>query len=198
MELEAPRFAVCAVAAAPWAMPAVTAEQPLDFATVYDRNWKNVARWVRALGGPDADLDDLTQDVFLVVRRKLDAFDGRNLSGWLYRIAARTVSDHRRRAWFRKLFLRPREVILDEIAEEGPSPERTLERAEARRALHKLLRRMSDKRRTALVLYEIEGYSSDEIAALEGIPVATVRTRLHHARKEFLVLLSKHDRTGRP
>ena len=45
---------------------------------------------------------------------------------------------------------------------------------------------MSEKRRTALILSEIEGYSGEEIARLQGIPVATVRTRLFHARREFL------------
>ena len=71
------------------------------FEQVYVQWFHEVSRWARAFGGLDADLDDLTQEVFLVVRRKLPEFDGRNLSGWLYRIAQRTVRDYRRRAWFR-------------------------------------------------------------------------------------------------
>ena len=61
-----------------------------SFEEIYAKWFHEVSRWVRAFGGLDADLDDLTQEVFLVVRRKLSAFDGRNLSGWLYRIAQRT------------------------------------------------------------------------------------------------------------
>ena len=55
---------------------------------------------------------------------------------------------------------------------------------------------MSDVRRTAFVLFEIEGYSGEEIAELEQIPLATVYTRLHHARKDFLRLTA--EITGEP
>src|SRR6267378_8592672 len=75
----------------------------LTFEQVYSSSFNDVARWIRALGGLPADVEDLTQEVFLVVRRKLSGFDGRNLRGWLYRIAQRTVRDYRRRAWFRSL-----------------------------------------------------------------------------------------------
>ena len=61
-------------------------------------------------------------------------------------------------------------------------------KAGAARTLYRLLDRLSDKRRRVLVLAEIEGLSGDEIAALENIPAATARTRLHHARRDFLQL----------
>jgi RNA polymerase sigma-70 factor (ECF subfamily) len=159
--------------------------QVSDFSSIYDEWFAEVARWVRALGGPEADLEDLTQDVFVVVQRTLPGFDGRNLPGWLYRITRRAVRDHRRKAWFRNLFLRPREVALEELAEAGPSPAELYERREAERRLFQLLEGMSEKRRSTFVLFEIEGYSGEEIAALENVPVATVWTRLHHARKEL-------------
>jgi RNA polymerase sigma-70 factor (ECF subfamily) len=61
-----------------------------------------------------------------------------------------------------------------------------MERREAERMLERVLGRMSKKRRVAFSLYEIEGCSGQEIAALLDVPVATVWTRLYHARKEFL------------
>ena len=61
---------------------------------------------------PGSDTEDLAQEIFLVVRRKLDRFDGGNLAGWLYRITQLTVRDHRRRAWFKNLILRRRDVDL--------------------------------------------------------------------------------------
>jgi RNA polymerase sigma-70 factor (ECF subfamily) len=163
-----------------------------DFNTIYERWFHEVSRWIRAFGGPEADLDDLAQEVFLVARRKLGDFDGQNLPGWLYRIAANTVSDHRRRAWFRNLLRRRRDTEwddLDALEEPRLNPLQSLEQREAQRTVHRLLARMSEKRRTAFVLFEIEGYSGEEIAALQGIPVATVWTRLHHARKEFLAMV---------
>jgi DNA-directed RNA polymerase specialized sigma24 family protein len=49
---------------------------------------------------------------------------------------------------------------------------------------------MSDKRRETLVLFEVEGYSGQEIAALQGVPVKTVWTRLHHARKDLVAMVT--------
>lgn len=172
------------------------ASASLDFTDVYERWFDDVVRWVRALGAPTSDIEDLAQEVFIVVRRKLPEFDGRNLGGWLYGIALRTVSDHRRRAWWKNLFSRRREAPIAEMASPGLDPVRRLEQKEASERVHRLLARMSDKRRRAFVLFELEGYSGEEIAALEQVPVATVWTRLHHARKEFLARLEAEESAG--
>jgi RNA polymerase sigma-70 factor (ECF subfamily) len=177
------------------------AAPPLDFAEVYARWFGEVARWVRALGGPRADHDDLVQDVFVIVRRKLGGFDGGNLAGWLYRITARTVRDHRRAAWFRRLLRRRDDPGLDALAATGPGPAESLERREAQRALWRLLERVGEKQRGVFVLFEIEGYSGEEIAALLGIPVATVWTRLHKARAVLAALareITRQERTDAP
>ena len=165
----------------------------LTFEQIYAAHFDDAARWARALGGPDADLDDLAQEVFLVVEKKLAAFDGANLRGWLYAITARVVAAHRRRAWFRNIFMRPHQddEDLDAFASVTADPARVLEDKQRHRALYRLLGKMSDKRREALVLFEVEGYSGDEVAALVGVPVATVWTRLHHARKDFLRLVEE-------
>ena len=111
-----------------------TGAQGPTFEQVYVQWFHEVSRWARAFGGLDADLDDLTQEVFLVVRRKLPEFDGRNLSGWLYRIAQRTVRDYRRRAWFRALLPKKHEPTTDkEIS--PPDPAELAERHEAQRML---------------------------------------------------------------
>jgi RNA polymerase sigma-70 factor (ECF subfamily) len=164
---------------------------PLDFTRVYEAWFDPCLRWLRALGIPDADLEDVGQEVFVVVRRKLAAFDGDKLAAWLYRIAARTASDQRRRAWFRRLWTRGARIELDGIADAAAGPAELYERREAQRLLDRVLGRMSEKRRVAFALYEIEGYSGDEIAQLLDVPVATVWTRLHHARKEFLARVAE-------
>jgi RNA polymerase sigma-70 factor (ECF subfamily) len=169
-----------------------------DFSQIYETWFHEVARWARALGSPEADLEDLTQEVFIIVERTLSRFDGGNLPGWLYRITARQVRDHRRRAWFRNLFLRPRDVVLDELAQSGPTPAEAVERREQERQLFGLLEKLSARRRVAFVLFEIEGYSCEEIATLENVPVATVWTRLHHARKELASRLAELDGRRRP
>lgn len=167
-------------------------DAPPDFDAVYAEYFAHVARWMRAFGAPAGDADDLAQEVFLVVQRKLASFDGRNLAGWLYRITQRTVSDFRRRAWFRRFYRRSEEVP-DVIVSTAGSPYDALERRDAVAILERTLARMSRIRRTAFVLFEIEGYTAPEIAGLEGIPVNTVHTRLHHARQDFLRLLSQEE-----
>jgi RNA polymerase sigma-70 factor (ECF subfamily) len=173
----------------------------LSFERIYAERFSDVLRWVRALGGLDADLDDITQDVFLVVRRKLAEFDGKNINAWLYTIARRQVSDYRRRAWMRRIF---RGGAKDSNANESPifvqpgaDPSQMLERREMQTFLKQTLNKMSLAQRTAFVLFEIESFSGEEIAELEGIPLNTVWTRLHHARKRFFELIDQARAQGK-
>jgi RNA polymerase sigma-70 factor (ECF subfamily) len=167
-----------------------------SFADVYESWFNEVVRWIRAFGGPEADWHDLAQEVFLVVQRKLPTFRGESLPAWLYRITQRTVKDHRRRSWFRHLYLRPRNVILEDIQSAARNAEEQLLAKEDERLLFRLLERMSVKRRTAFILFEIEQYRCEEIAALEGVPIATIWTRLHHARKDYLAIVAAYQKKG--
>ncbi len=173
-------------------------EHEQAFIEIYERWFGDVVRWLRAFGAPQSEMEDWAQEVFLVVRAKVSTFDGRNVRAWLYKIAQQTASDHRRRSWFRNMFLRPRDVELDEIRDLHRGPAELLEDKQARRIVLHLLEKMSPKRRTAFVLFELEGYSGEEISALEGIPVATVWTRIHHAHKEFLRRLQELQTAERP
>lgn len=174
-----------------------------DFRAIYDAWFDEVSRWIRALGGPAADRDDIVQEVFLVVRRRLHSFDGGNTAGWLYRITRRKVRDFRRRAWVKHVFSRRRLDDPDLLAADGGGPAAALDQKERYRILFHLLDKMKDERRSAFVLFEIDGLSGEEIARIQGVPVNTVWTRLHHARKEFFALAAKYQRVqgridGRP
>jgi RNA polymerase sigma-70 factor (ECF subfamily) len=166
----------------------------LELRAIYDQWLREVLRWARALGAAESDLDDVAQEVFVVVQRKLATFDGGNLAGWLYRITARTVSDHRRRAWFRHLFRRRDGAAVDDLPSSSLSPVEALEGHEDRATVWRLVDRLSAKRRAAFVLFEIEGYTGEEIARLEGVPLATVWTRLHHARRDFCAMVEQLQR----
>jgi RNA polymerase sigma-70 factor (ECF subfamily) len=170
------------------------AEGRAQFRAVYDAWFDDVSRWIRALGGLEADRDDIVQEVFLVVRRRLKDFDGANLAGWLYRITSRQVRDFRRRAWVKHIFTRRRAEEPDVLPHAGASPAAALERKEEQRVLQMLLAKMAEARRTAFVLFEIEGLSGDEIARIQSIPLNTVWTRLHHARREFFALAAKYQK----
>jgi RNA polymerase sigma-70 factor, ECF subfamily len=156
-----------------------------DFNTVYANWFNDVARWIRALGAPASDHDDLIQEVFVVVYRRLHDFDGRNLAGWLYRIAAHQVRDFRRLRWIKNVFKRSIPVS-HRLASPSPTPVMALETRERQAALDAMLAQLSEPLRTTFVLFEIDGYTGEEIAAAHGVSINTVRARIHRARKKLL------------
>jgi RNA polymerase sigma-70 factor (ECF subfamily) len=167
-----------------------------DFASLYDAWFDDVLKWLRALGAPPADQEDLAQEVFLVVRRRLVDFDHQNVAGWLFRIASRQVLAHKRRKWWKAVLSRRPDLELDELPDGDAGPAVALEQKERRKILKDLLERLPEKRRTTFMLFELEGYSGDEIARLQNIPVATVWTRLHHARKDLFAVVETLRREG--
>jgi len=177
------------------------------FSDLYRRHFSDCRVWLRAMGAPASELDDLAQEVFVVVRRRLGEQPAGtvigNPRGWIYGIAFRTLSDQRRRPWWRLLLNRSADAP-EEARATAPGPLERLEAAEKARLCQALLARLPVKHASALVLFEVEGYSGQEIAALEGVPLQTVFTRLHHARKAFLALANREqkrrqrDERGRP
>ena len=105
------------------------------------------------------------------------------------------MRDYRRAAWFRNLLERKKlsdhEGTLLRLVEPSRDPAEQQELREAQETLRLILNRMREKHRTAFVLFELEGYTGEEIALLEGAPVSTVFTRLYHARKEFAAIISQ-------
>ena len=160
-------------------------EEPLSFEAFYRKWFFDVCRWARAMGGPQADVEDIAQEVFLVVKRKYEAFDGIHPRAWLYRITQRRVNDYRRRSWFRRT-VRPKFEFFSQIEDPRDGPLEVLGARENEKQLACVLEKMSVVRRTAFILYEFEGYSGEEIAQLEGVPAKTIHSRLGRARKDFL------------
>jgi RNA polymerase sigma-70 factor (ECF subfamily) len=169
-----------------------------QFRDIYERRFHDVVKWLYALGMPGSDTEDLAQEIFLVVRRQLHRFDGGNLAGWLYRITQLTARDHRRRTWFKNLILRRRNVDLARVEMPAAGPDVQYEDQQNRRRFQTLVAGMSEKLRTTFVLFEIEGYSGEEIAHIQDVPLGTVWTRLHLARKEFWKLLKKQRADEEP
>lgn len=146
---------------------------------VFDEHARYVWRVLRHLGVPDAELDDLCQEVFLVVHRQLPSFEGRSkLSTWLYGICVRTASDYRRRARVR-YERSSADAGSSLVAAVGLEPDA---RVGAKHELLRLLATLDDDKRTVLVLYEIEGLAMNEVAEIVGCPLQTAYSRLHAAR----------------
>ena len=154
------------------------------FAILIDR-YKEKAYWIAfGLTGHVEDSRDVAQEAFVRVYRALDRFDFRmGFYTWLYRIVVNLSIDHMRKS------SRIKAVDVDEVAggvgDPSDTPARSLERAELRDEVHRSLRRLPPKYREVMVLRDINGLSCKEIAAVVGASHATVRWRLHMARKMF-------------
>ncbi len=167
-----------------------------DFVSVYDGCYADVARWGRALGAPPADLADVVQEVFVVVHRRLPHFDGDNLIAWLYRITANQVRDYRRSMWIKHIFRRSVEVTSD-VASVNPTQLMVLETREKQRQLEALLSRLSAKIASTFILFEIEGYTAEEISEIQGISINNVRARIQRGRKTLMEALKSGKAEGR-
>jgi RNA polymerase sigma-70 factor (ECF subfamily) len=168
-----------------------------DFTAVYEACYSDVARWVRALGGPPSDLADIVQEVFVVVHRRLPDFDGENLIAWLYRITAHQVRDFRRMIWIKHIFRRSVQVS-SQVASVNPTQLMVLETREKQRLLEKLLWRLSESLRSTFILFEIEGYTAEEITVMQDLSMNTVRARIQRARKKMTGLLAVEASKGGP
>jgi RNA polymerase sigma-70 factor (ECF subfamily) len=161
---------------------------PLVLEDVYRAHFDFVHRKAARLGGPGIDAEDVAQEVFMVVARRLDTYDGTcEVTTWLYGITFNVVRGMRRR-------LRIRRLWESEAAEAPPPPLESIDRAEVRQAhriAYDILDRIGGKKREVFILAELEGLTSTEIAALVGASPDTVMSRLHYARKEFAERLAK-------
>ena len=159
---------------------------------VYRAHAAAVSRWVARLSGRDVEVEDIVQEVFLVVHKRLPTFRGESsLTTWLYAIVVRVVSDRRQaRRWRRWFGLRRARdgataAELENVHAAGRSPLELLEGAEAQRIVYRILDGLSEAHRTILILFEMQGLSGQEIAAITGTTPENVWLRLHRARKQF-------------
>ncbi len=167
--------------------PAPEASAPLTFASIYAEHAQTVARWAARLGGPAADAEDITQEVFLVVNRRLSDYRGESrVSTWLFGITAKVAANERRRRKLRHLWFRFVPAAVDRAPAPGDGALEQLERRERRVLFHRVLDGLAERHRRALVLFELEELSIDEIAELMELRPGNVRVLLHRARAAFL------------
>jgi RNA polymerase sigma-70 factor, ECF subfamily len=185
--------------APPAVTPPETVSTPADlvrpsFESVYRAHAKTVSRWAMRLLG-HGDVEDVVHDVFLVVKRRLPEFRGdAEMPTWLYEITVRVVQDSRRRArywsWVTGRGQKPSRGQMQgpfvPIAETPRDPQTLLEARERTRLLYRVLDELGEAHRTAFILFELEGFSGEQIAEITGTQVSTVWVRLSRARRKFL------------
>lgn len=153
------------------------------FEDVYATELPYVWHSLRRLGVRDAEREDLAHDVFMVVHRRLHTFDAsRPIRPWLFGIAFRVVSDHRRSA-------RVRREVLDDSpelrADAGPAPDAQRIADDKRRLLSAALDTLSLERRAVFVMFEMDEVPMSEIAEALSMPRNTCYSHLRRARREL-------------
>ena len=162
---------------------------------LYTRHAPAVARWASRLGGPNADVEDVVQEVFLTLHRSIGSFRGEaKVTTWLYRITENVVQHRRRKDRQRGWVGGSAEEVAGSLPSKENSPLEDAERRQASELVYRVLDDMSDKLRSALILFELEGMSGEEIAELTDTRLPTVWVRLHRAREEFLRRLQKIEK----
>lgn len=162
-------------------------------ARVYDAHHESVRAFARRLVGSAATAEDLVHDVFVALPRIARGFEGRSsLRSFILSVAVNHARNARR-ATARRL------SALERLHEEPKGRMETPEEHGERRRLAELLSRLLDElshdHRVAVVLCIIEERTSTEAAEIVGVPEATLRTRVFHARKKLREMLEKELRT---
>jgi RNA polymerase sigma-70 factor (ECF subfamily) len=162
------------------------------FERVFQEHAPYVWRVLRRLGVAEADADDVCQDVFIVVHRRLGTFRTGALRTWLYGICLRVASEHRRRPY------RRREVVVDAVPDAGMDApqEQEVERRRALERLDRALDLLDDDKRAVFVLFELEQLSMVEVAEAAGCPLQTAYSRLYAARKMVEAALAPAPKGG--
>jgi RNA polymerase sigma-70 factor (ECF subfamily) len=172
------------------AIPSARAGDLAAFEALMRRHERMVLVTALRLVGNMADAQDVSQEVFLRLYRNLDKVEEtRNLAGWLYRVTVNASHDVLRK--------RPAADPMEYAAHVpagGLDPQQSTSEAERRRVLEMSLRLLSEKERSALVLRDLEGLSTEEVARVLGSSEATVRSQISKARVKVKGFVERYFR----
>lgn len=155
--------------------------------TLYEEHAEAVRQLLARLLGPSGEVDDLLHEVFLVASRRPNPYEDVADRAWLCGIAVKLARAARRRARLRRF------VGLSAASSlvQSSTPASLFERRAASEVVYSVLERLPEKKRLVFVLFELQQMSGAEIAQALDIPLATVKTRLFHARRDFEVELAR-------
>jgi RNA polymerase sigma-70 factor (ECF subfamily) len=174
------------------AMPkqAAPADRAQRVAEIFEAHADFVWRVLRRQGVHEADAEDATQEVFLVVHRKLDDYEDRGaLRAWLFTICRQVASHHHRSTGRRER----KERALFAAAMEPPDVHANARRAEAAAVVRSFLDTLDEPHATVFYLCEIEGMTAPEVSSALSVNLNTIYGRLRAARREFEIFLQQQS-----
>jgi RNA polymerase sigma-70 factor, ECF subfamily len=160
--------------------------QAESFAALYAAHHDFVRRTVRGLGVPEQAADDVTQDVFIIVHRRLPGFDHRApVKAWVFGIARNLARRYRERQ------ARPQLQLVHGGA--PARPDDALQWREAAVVVEQFLAALDEDKRAVFVLAELEGMTAPEVAETIGVNLNTVYSRLRTARGLFAKAVARAE-----
>ena len=153
---------------------------------LYLEHGASLRNLIARMVGPGVDADDVLQELFVIALNQSERFgDAGPPRPWLFGVAFKLIASARRRARLRRF------LGIDAVPEpaHADTPGVLFEHREASERIYALLDRLPEKKRTVLILYEVEGWTGEEIAERVGCPLKTVWTRLFHARRDLEALI---------
>jgi RNA polymerase sigma-70 factor (ECF subfamily) len=160
------------------------------FEALYERHYRRVySLCLRMLANP-TEAEDLTQEVFIQVFRKLGSFRGESaFTTWLHRLTVNHVLMHFRKRGVR-LEQTTEEGEMQDVAQAGSEKPQSMPVVD-RIALEQAIRELPAGYRSVFVLHDVEGYEHEEIADMLGVSVGTSKSQLHKARMRLRDLLGR-------
>jgi RNA polymerase sigma-70 factor (ECF subfamily) len=174
--------------------PTPSSVESPDFETVYADYFEFIWRSVRGLGIPPAFVDDVTQDVFLIVHRKLSTLESpSSLRSWLFGITRRVCKDHRRSASRKGLHL---ELDPQREVDGGSDPQQRVVSRQQLGIVEDYALGLDDERRALFFLVLVEGLQVADAAETLGMNVNTAYSRVRALRRELAQKLGVVDRSA--
>ena len=177
------------------ASPEATSQEAFtapSFAQLYAAHAAFVWRSLRRLGAREADVEDVSQEVFVIAHRRLVELRYGSPRAWLFAIVLRVASDYRKRAYVRR-------EVQQETGEPSIAETQSayIDRAREWAFLQSVLAALEEDKRAIFVGYELEGMSMKDLAAALDCPVQTAYSRLHAAREHVTAAIERWHRRSR-
>jgi len=166
--------------------PTVPLDLP-DVSALFESYHQQIYRYALGLMHDPAEADDVAQETFLRAYQRLDTLrDSGALTTWLYRIATRICLDRlRQRARRTPTESEDNPDELDEADPDVPSLQQVIERNDMSACVQRYLEGLPDSYRAVILLHDLDGLTGPEIAEALDLPLATVKIRLHRARRRL-------------
>lgn len=161
--------------------------------TFFEEHYDRMYNYILGLVHDSDEAEDLTQETFLRAYTRRDSLrDPAAYTSWLYRVATHVCLDRLRQRSRR--VLRESETDLDEVDLPDPGtplPEVIAEKQEMSACVQKYVADLPDNYRAAILLHDVHGLKDSEIAEILDVPLATVKIRLHRARRRLQAILEE-------